>query len=286
MSDDRDLNFLQRYGYSPLPEPMRLEELSTTFRQSLFNAIWSSLRALYYGVRYRTRAIQQFHNVFSQLLSLTYDELPTGFQENIEILRSIILHGDFQTVLNFVEIFTNYESIGGDLRNQIAELFDHHMVAYRLDVSEKPFRVFARTSKEESDATLQSIEKLANSGFGGALTHLRDANKRLESNDFAGSVHASISAVESVARSLDPSATSLGRALNQIEPTGALGHKAFKKAINSLYGYTSDAGGIRHAIIDSNDTEETNVDFATALFFFNACAAIAGYLSQQRPRNQ
>ena len=33
------LTFTQRYGYEPLPEPMRLEELSSDLRREIWNVV-------------------------------------------------------------------------------------------------------------------------------------------------------------------------------------------------------------------------------------------------------
>ena len=48
-----------------------------------------------------------------------------------------------------------------------------------------------------------------------------------------------------------------------------------KRAIISLYGYTSDEKGIRHALL--ND-DEARVDRDDAVFMLGACAAFASYL--------
>jgi len=55
---------------------------------------------------------------------------------------------------------------------------------------------------------------------------------------------------------------------------GELGlHGALKSALLSLYGYTSDENGIRHAMLDEPDLE-----FAEAKFMLVACSAFANYI--------
>jgi hypothetical protein len=51
-------------------------------------------------------------------------------------------------------------------------------------------------------------------------------------------------------------------------------HPAFKKALLSLYGYTSDEAGIRHALLE----DEARVDMHDALFMLGACASFATFL--------
>ena len=50
-------------------------------------------------------------------------------------------------------------------------------------------------------------------------------------------------------------------------------HEAFKQALLKLYGYASDAEGVRHALLD-----ETVVDEADAQFMIVACSAFVTYL--------
>jgi hypothetical protein len=52
-------------------------------------------------------------------------------------------------------------------------------------------------------------------------------------------------------------------------------HPAMKKGFTSLYAYTSDEKGIRHALLDDRAAK---VDEADALFMLGACAAFVSYL--------
>jgi hypothetical protein len=50
-------------------------------------------------------------------------------------------------------------------------------------------------------------------------------------------------------------------------------HPALNRSLSALYGYTSDANGIRHALLD-----ESSLDFVDAKFMLVACAAFVNYL--------
>lgn len=50
-------------------------------------------------------------------------------------------------------------------------------------------------------------------------------------------------------------------------------HPALKGSFEKLYGYTSDAEGIRHALLD-----EPNLDFEDAKFMLVSCSAFVNYL--------
>ncbi len=56
-------------------------------------------------------------------------------------------------------------------------------------------------------------------------------------------------------------------------------HPALKDAFSSLYGYTSDAEGIRHALLD-----EPNLSFEDAKFMLVSCSAFINYLISKAPK--
>ena len=69
---------------------------------------------------------------------------------------------------------------------------------------------------------------------------------------------------------------SLGKALNILKKSSPIGiHESLLEAWKKLYGYASDAGGIRHAITDSPNVD---VDFADAKFMLVSCSAFVNHL--------
>jgi len=90
--------------------------------------------------------------------------------------------------------------------------------------------------------------------------------------DYRNSIKESISAVESLARKLSKDETgTLGNILKALEKSKKL-HPALKSAFSSLYGYTSDADGIRHALLG-----ESNLSKADARFMLICCSAFINY---------
>src|SRR5262249_50572550 len=91
--------------------------------------------------------------------------------------------------------------------------------------------------------------------------------------DHRNSIKEAISAVEAAAKLIAGSEGSgLGPALNRLAAKVTL-HGALKAAFLSLYGYTSDSGGIRHALL-----EEDNVGYDEAKFMLVACSAFVNFL--------
>jgi hypothetical protein len=91
--------------------------------------------------------------------------------------------------------------------------------------------------------------------------------------DYRNPIKESISAVEALCKTInnDEKAT-LGVALKSLEKKGLM-HPALTSAFSSLYGYTSDAQGIRHAL-----TEKSNLSSADARFMLISCSAFINYV--------
>jgi hypothetical protein len=97
-----------------------------------------------------------------------------------------------------------------------------------------------------------------------------------EQPDYRNSIKESISAVESLARIMTNNhKATLGDALKIIERSGKL-HPALKEGFSKLYGYTSDEGGIRHAML-----EEPNLTSADAKFFLISCTNFINYMKSK-----
>lgn len=91
--------------------------------------------------------------------------------------------------------------------------------------------------------------------------------------DYRNSIKESISAVESICQSLSgDSKAELGKALKLIEDNIGI-HAALKKGFSAIYGYTSDEGGIKHAML-----EERECFFEDAKYMLVACSAFINYL--------
>jgi hypothetical protein len=95
-----------------------------------------------------------------------------------------------------------------------------------------------------------------------------------ESPDCPNSVKEAISAVEATCELITGlEHATLGKALKKLEVKGLALHSALQKSFSSLYGYTSDAEGIRHALLD-----EPTLDFDDAKYMLVSCSAFVNYL--------
>ena len=184
----------------------------------------------------------------------------------------MLLHGDYYDCFDLLETLMRHPVCPGSLVAEVKEIF-HYQLAYRVDTTSNPTIVPAAT-EQEGDALVGAIHDLEGAGLGGAAEHLRHAGERIREQDWAGSVRASIDAIESVAKQVTPdSADTLGKALAALERQQDL-HGALKSGLSSLYGYASDEPGVRHALLE----DESKVTRDEAIFMIGACAAFCSYL--------
>ena len=286
-SDDH-LTFSQRYGYEPVPEPMQLEKLSDDLRREL----WNAMRGLLISLRNRNAAYQYYfgekterflERVLGKVLKKPEDKIETSYPAVYQQFRTLILEGNFNVVLDLIEIMTNERRWDKEFVNCIGELFERYAAAYYLDMSCRPHKFFPRSNEAQGEATREAIKTIRDGGMEGAETHLRQAAEHINAQRFAESIKDSIHAVESVARQIDPKSKTLGPALNSLERAGLIKHPALKEAFSKLYGYTSDEQGIRHSLTDKNSPD---VDLDEAMFMFGACASFAAYLVNKHHKMQ
>lgn len=133
--------------------------------------------------------------------------------------------------------------------------------------------VIAQISNEEEVAEIEDALKREQSPV---RTHLHRALELLSSReapDYRNSIKESISAIESLAGIVLGQKGTLGDLIKKLKAEIGL-HPALQNAFSSLYGYTSDADGVRHAIMESKD-----IGFEDAKFFLVVCSAFANFVT-------
>jgi hypothetical protein len=137
--------------------------------------------------------------------------------------------------------------------------------------------VDARIVRIVSEEEITAIEEALRVKVSPVREHLSRALQMLSDRrhpDYRNSIKESISAVEALVKTVTKSDKgTLGDLLKELERQRKL-HPALKAAFSNLYGYTSDADGIRHALLD-----EDRVTFDQAKFMLVACSAFTNYVS-------
>jgi AbiJ N-terminal domain 4 len=268
--------FSQRNGYKPIRDIVQLETMDETLR----NAIWNCFcDKIIHSQGFMDRGfsnpgkIHRFGSFFwAKFLKKPSDTCPIGDDAIYDSIRDKFFRFDWFEVYDFVEFITACFHQMPEFVSGINSALESEMSAYRL-VQGKIVEITNQTELSAVDSALSQTD------FPGASEHLRRALELVsdkQNPDVRNSIKESISAVESAAKSITkkPKAT-LDEAIKSLEKEGKL-HSALKAGFVSLYGYTSDADGIRHAMLG-----ETNLTKADALYFLVTCSAFINYLKSK-----
>ena len=187
------------------------------------------------------------------------------------ILRKYFFSCKWYEMYDFIEFTLKNcaTSWANALRSTINSLLQDENAAYRIVGSE----VAEITDEEE----IVAIEEAIGHPHDPASEHLQAALRLLtdrQNRDYRNSIKESISAVEAICQRIcgDSKAT-LSDAMKKMKSRSQV-HPAFERGLSALYGYTSDAGGIRHALTDEAEIPT----YADAKFMLVACSGFVNYL--------
>ncbi|MCY0967445.1 AbiJ-NTD4 domain-containing protein [Parathalassolituus penaei] len=271
------MRFSQRIGITPL-KFVQKEEMDNDLKNSLWNAIYivyfqNATFDEYFPNQTEMSSVYGFiRSIWIDFFKRPADEIPWQFNDATSEIKSWLYTTEWFRLLDFIEFCaksgpSEYEKLFPLYCNGFLE---RENSAYRF-VNGLLAEI---TSEEEISAVETAIESAVLNG--GAKRHLRTALGLMSDKtnpDYRNSIKESISAVESVAKQISGhDKATLGEALTALERTGRL-HKALKNAFSSLYGYTSDADGIRHALM-----EDSSLTKADARFMLVSCSAFTNYL--------
>lgn len=274
--DPGTLTFSQAQGYEPLPQPLALGEISLEARTKIWDRIHLGTISYDDSISYSWNDIlKKLHGDYFKRPIDEYN--PIRKSALLEEIKDLILNEStpFNKVFDMIQMIMRYRWMTiGNFNRDMHDIFRQCRLAYIID-RKHPVTILPAVTEEEGRALFSAMNQLRNAGLGGAAEHLRKAGEAINRGDWADSVRESISAVESVARQLDPKAArALGPALKSLDQSGGL-HPALKEGFLKIYGYTSDEPGIRHPLLDS---ERAEVGQDEAVFMLGACASFSSYL--------
>ncbi|GAH96040.1 unnamed protein product, partial [marine sediment metagenome] len=216
-----------------------------------------------------------FRRIWLSYFKWPLDTLENYYEVSYKTIREHFFNSEWYEVYDFVEfVAQNYPDERREGNKQFMEacnsILERELSAYRF-VGDKITQITSEEEISEIEEALRIPKPLRN-----VRTHIKTALELLadrKSPDYRNSIKESISAVEAISELVakNPNA-SLGQALKEIGKKVSL-HPALKSAFSSLYGYTSSADGIRHALLD-----EPNLTFEDAKFMLVSCSAFVNYL--------
>ncbi|MNC13857.1 hypothetical protein D3C81_1149210 [compost metagenome] len=274
-----DVDFSQRMGFHPLKPQIQLGEINDNLR----TAIWNVL-TLEYLNGYAPRggsAYRQVRGSNRHAFAMNYvggfkrqaiDQIPTNWSEFLAQFRRDFFEGlEWHRVYSLVEFVL--ASVEEWYKPALLDGFNRAMEREGSGYRVVGGFVTEITSPLEIGAVEEAI--LKGGKFPGIGEHLSSATRMLgdmQSPDYRNSIKESICAVESLAKQLTGNANAtLGSALSELEKHHNL-HPALKSAFSSLYGWTSNADGIRHALMDVS-----NLTHADARLMLICCSAFINF---------
>ena len=270
-------SFSQRKEIKPVKSVMQIDSMDIDLRNGLWNALtlnyWDQVIVDFIS---HDKALEiLFKSVWQNYFKQPIDTIDNFWVNTHQEIRKYFFNCEWNEVYDFIEFMANnfpdeYNELNPEFMDSCNSVLKRELSAYRF-VGDK----IAQITSEEEVLEIEEALKIS-TPLKAVSTHLKRALDLLadrKSPDYRNSIKESISAVESICNLImkDKKAT-LGQALKKIADKVRL-HPALKSAFNSLYGYTSDAEGIRHALLD-----ESNLSFEDAKFMLVSCSAFVNYL--------
>lgn len=274
--------FSERKGIKHFSEIVQVNSLNERTRNKIYSVIREKFDDLY--IDYSNDLKDTFvEYLYKELFSKTERDIPMwgndyNYSEVFNTIYAIIIEYDYTDVFTFIEGIIEFFSITDKVTyyscnyktefiEAISNVFKTENVNYKI-LNNKVTDIVDEEQVESIENTLENPYKEVSGHYAKAIEQLYSVK------DFDNSIKESISSVEAMCQIITQNNKStLGDALKLLKDKI---HPAMKSAFEKLYGYTSDANGIRHA----NGLGEGNSTFEEAKYMLISCSAFVNYLKE------
>ena len=272
-------SFSERHGYKNVRSIVQHESLDDESRMEIWNLLAVLPRAFEDMYNDTTE-----HRILEDLWVWHFkeprDEMP--YDEDVwRRIKTQVLQGDWNEVLDLLEAFAkrwdaNETPQSAALKRVFLDTmngrFETMLIGYRLIGLE----ISPLDSSVEADAVASAIADAGSiAGARHALNRAVDLLADRTTPDYPNSIKESISAVEAVVAKVTGEGT-LGAGLAKLEAAGLTLHPALKGAWSKMYGWASNADGVRHGSVDA-----ATADQALAKYVLVTCSAFVSYLVEE-----
>jgi len=269
------MKFSQKMEKTPVRNAIQVDSMDQALENRLWNVIYMNLFKVDYYDKEASKIIRAFQcqMVWTDFFGERVDFLPQTLDAKTvsfvyEYSNKWFFNSQWYEKYDFIE-YLILNAASPELEEQFNSALEREKSGYRIIDG----HVVQITSEEEIVA-IEDALGIA-SQWEPVHTHLQTALEffaNRENPDYRNSVKESISAVESFCRIITGK-TKLSDALIVIEDKFKI-HRSLKSAFDKLYGYTSDSGGIRHALLE----DSVPVTMEDARFMLVSCSAFINYL--------
>ena len=272
-------SFSQRKGLRPIKSVLQVDSMDDDLRNSLWNALdafyWSNMGTAFLSSDENMHML--IRRLWIQHFKYPTDTINKYWLSIRERIREHFFACKWNEVYDFVEFVANnypVNSTNEEFMKACNTFLEREVSAYRFVNG-----YIVQLTSEEEIAEIQEALKVAGP-LAPVKVHLETALRHFASRnspDYRNSIKESISAVEAICRIItgDPKAT-LGQAIKKLKDRHIEIHPSLEKAFGNLYGYTSDADGIRHALL-----EQPSLESEDAKFMLVSCSAFVNYLTAE-----
>ena len=259
-------SFSQRRGIKPIKK-IQIDSMDDDLRTGLWNALYVHCLNKIYDK-------ELFRILWDKHLKRLLDTLPHLLEDIYDDIRDHFFECEWNEVYDFIEFVSNNYPDKRANRQFIKHcntVLERESSAYRF--------VGGKITPITSEVEISAIKEAIKVPIDPVREHINCSLELFSDRkkpDYRNSIKEAISAVECLCKLIsgNPKAE-LKHALIEIEKKVPF-HKSFKSALLKLYGYVSDADGIRHALL-----EQSNLSSEDARFMLVICSAFVNYLLEK-----
>ena len=277
-NEPTDLTFSQRMELSPVRKALQIDSMDEALRNGLWNVI---SEFLFEPLSRRLKVSEsQFGNltkwIWTEHFNRAEDSLPGRTRDAVMTFRNYFYSVEWNAVYDLIEFAA--KRLQDPYMRQCNVVLERQSSAYRF-VGKR----LVRLTSEQEIAAVEAATAFSDL-FKPVSDHLNSALEKLSNRaapDYRNSIKESISAVEAICCIITGTKATLGQAVKKLKGKGVEIHPAFEGALEKMYGYTSDAEGIRHALLN-----DPTLDSADALFMLVSCSAFVNYLKSKYAKTE
>lgn len=268
--------FSERKGMKHFSDIVQVDNLNIRTRNRIYTATEDLLK------KYIKSKYEIVVYIYTEVFSLTRNDIPLNSEDFLDFanyyedvdkqINNTLKILEYNEVFDFIEAIINLKTIFKDRIKvdeyvcKINQIFIDENVNYRIIDS-----IITDIISEEE---IESIENSLNVPYKEVSSHFLKATELLYKNkDYSNSIKESISSVEAMCQIINKNKETLGKTLKNLNIDI---HPALSKGFENIYGYTSDANGIRHA----NGIGEKESTFSEAKYMLISCSAFINYLKE------
>jgi hypothetical protein len=269
--------FSHRKGLKPVRGTLQIDSMDPSLRSRLWNVMreryWKEVYGDYLESERNSAFYRLVYQVWDRYFTDPTDTIGNSWELVYQRFRKYYFNCEWNEVYDFIEFISlayPYENWNDSFRNDCNRVLKEELSGYRF-VGKHITQITAEEEIAAVEVAIQQEGRLRSVSrhIEQALSLLADKQKP----DYRNSIKEAISAVEAICQLVggNPKAT-LGDAIKKMESKLNI-HPALRGAFEKLYGYTNDAEGIRHALL-----EEPNLRFDDAKYMLVTCSAFINYL--------